>query len=433
MPNIITNKLRIDNANGFKDRVSLSSGNSLYMFLAKPNKWEDDDLPPDPIDTQDFKSKTWDEMISLKRILPDNICSIVKRINWTAGEIYAAYDNEDSELYVKEFYVLNSEFNVYKCIDNDNNSPSTSEPTGRNLNIVTLADKYRWKYLYSISTSDQLKFLTNNWMPVFKNQEVADTAKGGAIESIKINNGGSDYSVRSSIVIIGDGANAIISPKLSLGVIYDFSYTKVGDGYRYATATVSDPTTSGRYANLRPIISPLNGHGYDPVYELNSNYVMINVKTEYNEGFGDFPSSFSYRKIGIIKNPIDRYKNIANASTLNALSGIYLGSSSGSFLQNEHIEGTLSLSNAYVVASNIVAGNGYIKYIQTKDLTSNYTNFLPGEVVIGTVSGTTAVVSNTAFYSEVVQDTGDIFYIENRTPITRSLNQIDNLHLVLEF
>ena len=144
-------------------------------------------------------------------------------------------------------------------------------------------------------------------------------------------------------------------------------------------------------------------------------------------------TNFSYRKIGVIKNPIDRYNNIANATTLNSLSGIYLNSSSGSFLQNEYIEGTLSLSNAYVVSSNIVAGNGYVKYIQTKDLTSNYTNFFPGEVVIGTVSGTTAIVSNTVFYSEVVPNTGDIFYIENRTPITRSLNQIDNLHLVLEF
>lgn len=433
MPNIITNKLKIDNANGFKDRISLSSGNSLYMFLAKPNKWQDEALPSLPMETQDFSAKIWDEMISMKRILPDNIINVVKRINWSTGRIYTAYDQDDAELYSKEFYVLNSEFNVYKCIDNANESASLSEPTGRNLNIITLSDGYRWKYLYSITTGDQLKFLTNNWMPVLRNEEVAASAKGGAIQSIKIYNGGSDYSTRSVVSIMGDGANAVITPKLSLGVAYDFSYVNTGDGYRYATATLSDPTNIGRYANLKPIISPLQGHGYDPINELNSHHIMINVKTEYNEGFGDFPTNFSYRKIGVIKNPIDRYNNIANAATLNALSGLYLNSGSGSFLQNEYIEGTLSLSNAYVVSSNIVAGNGYVKYIQTKDLTSNYTNFFPGEVVIGTVSGTTAIVSNTVFYSEVVPNTGDIFYIENRTPITRSLNQIDNLHLVLEF
>jgi hypothetical protein len=68
---------------------------------------------------------------------------------------------------------------------------------------------------------------------------------------------------------------------------------------------------------------------------------------------------------------------------------------------------------------------------QTFDKT-NFNNFIPGEVVIGKTSGTTAVVSN-LLYPEVLKNEGSIFYIENRTPITRSKDQTDNLHLVIEF
>lgn len=432
MPNIVTNQLKINNSKNFIDSISLSSGNSLYMFLGKPNPWSDEDTAPSPKDTLENTAKIWDEMVSLKRILPTDIVHVVKRIDWTSGTLYDEYDSADEDLFSKSFYVMNSEFNVYKCISNNNGSPSLVEPTGRSLDITTLADNYRWKYLYDIPTGTKLKFLTNNWMPVLTDDNVASSAKGGAIEQIKILNGGLDYSTLSTIKITGDGENAEISPKLNLGVLYDFSYTNVGKNYRYATAQIIDSTGSGKYANIKVMVSPYLGHGYDPISELGSHSLMINVKTEYNEGFGDFPEKFSYRNIGIIKNPIDPYNNVANSLTLNALSGIYVNTVSGAFSQNEFIEGTTSLANAYVVTSNITSGSGYIKFIKSFDLTSNYYNFEIDENIIGKTSGATAKVTS-LLESEVLQNQGYIYYIENRAPITRSLDQTDNLHLVIEF
>ena len=432
MPNIVTNKLRIDNAKNFKNEVSLTSDNSLYLFLSKPSPWPDDNTVPVPLDYSLDSARAWDEMISLKRIIPSDIAHVVKRINWEKFATYAAYDNLDPDLFSKAFYVINSEFNVYKCIHNNNEQQSLIEPTGSNLDIVTLSDGYRWKYMYSIGIGDRLKFLTNKWMPVLSNDLVIASANPGGIENIKILNTGFSYDSTSTIVIDGDGSSASASPKIDLGVLYDIVYFNTGIKYRYATARLVDSTGGGRYANIQPVISPQYGHGYDPVLELNASLLMINCKTTYTEGFGDFPGSFSYRILGIVKNPINANGFISTSTTLNALSGISLRSASNNFSQYEYVQGGLSNANAFVVVSNITGGNGYVKFIQNFDLTSNYSSFIPGETIIGKTSGTIATVSN-LLYPEVMKNKGDILYIENKSPITRTTEQTDNLHLVIEF
>ena len=43
---------------------------------------------------------------------------------------------------------MNSARNVYKCLDNDNNTPSTVEPTGTNAStILSTADGYKWNWV----------------------------------------------------------------------------------------------------------------------------------------------------------------------------------------------------------------------------------------------------------------------------------------------
>lgn len=444
MPNIVTKKIRIDNARRFIEMFGTSS-NSVYTFIGRPQPWADDSKPPVPQDNAQEHAKIWDELLAMKRVLPIDVKPVVKRINWTLYETYAAYDNEDEDLQEKNFYVMNQFFDVYKCIDNRNNSVSTVEPFGQSPNIFSTSDGYKWKYLYSISIGDQLRFLTRNWMPVLKNEEVASVAKDGGIERIVINNGGSNHSFRANVSIIGDGTGANISILSRLGVIQNFIFTNTGSKYRYARAVVND--TTGRFGNIRPIISPVGGHGFDPVSELGSHFVMINTKTEYEEGFGDFPVDIQYRTIGLIKNPKGYHYmpdgtrmadsemvsgGSAYSMTFNSLYSIQLDNASGTFNNNEFILGTSSQANAYVVSSNVVSGNGYIKYIQTNELTSNFRPFSVNEVVIGSSTGSTArIVSITI--PEVDQDSGDIIYVENRTPIRRLVDQAENLHLVLEF
>ena len=82
MPNIVTNKFKISNAKSFLDSYTVSGENTLYMFLAKPDPWGEGDFPPDPQDSQQNYSKTWDEIVSLKRIVPTNMVNVINILLW---------------------------------------------------------------------------------------------------------------------------------------------------------------------------------------------------------------------------------------------------------------------------------------------------------------------------------------------------------------
>jgi hypothetical protein len=58
---------------------------------------------------------------------------------------------------------------------------------------------------------------------------------------------------------------------------------------------------------------------------------------------------------------------------------------------------------------------------ERKKKTYNFKNFTIGEQIVGMVSGATATVSNTLL-AEVISDTGEILYIENKYPIPKILN-----------
>jgi hypothetical protein len=427
MPNIVTKKINIENARTFIESLNT---NSLYLFLGKPNPWRNETSPPIPEYGKQAVANYWDEMIGLKRLIPSQITNVVKRVNWSLYDTYDEYTHEDSNLWDKKFYVMNSRYDVYICIDNARRSQSTVEPTGKSLNIFSTSDGYKWKYLYSISISDQLKFLTRNWMPVVKNDTVASVARDGGIENIKIFNGGTNYSFLANVSITGDGTGANVSLRTRLGVIYDYVINNTGTGYRYVNLSIQDST--GQYANLKPILSPYGGHGVDPVFELGAKYVMINSKVEYNEGFGDIPPEISFRRLGIVKNPLQREGYVANSTTLSALKEVTINVASDNFTPGEFVVGLTSGANASVIVSNVVSGNGYIRYVQSDGLTSNFRPFTVGETIIGSVSGETAnIVLSIA--PEVNHDSGSIIYVENRTPITRSIDQAENLHIVIEF
>ena len=109
MPNIITKKFKIINAQNFLESFNVPGNNSLYMFLSKPSPWNGTDEVPTPIDDLGLEPSVWDNIISLKRIIPSNMVSVVKRINWQTQTVYAEYTNEDENLLDKEFYVINKD------------------------------------------------------------------------------------------------------------------------------------------------------------------------------------------------------------------------------------------------------------------------------------------------------------------------------------
>ena len=55
---------------------------------------------------------------------------------------------------------MNSSNAVYKVIENDGATASTVEPTSTSNSIFETSDGYRWKYMYSLTSSEALNFAT---------------------------------------------------------------------------------------------------------------------------------------------------------------------------------------------------------------------------------------------------------------------------------
>lgn len=135
-------------------------------------------------------------------------------------------------------YVLTDEYNVYKCLDNNNNAVSTYKPIGTVVDPVIMPDGYMWKYLYSIPIALRNKFLTDVYMPIV-NALRAQFYSDGELLNIVVENPGQNYTT-ASISVAGDGYRAS-DPLLLTGV----NITNPGTGYVNGATCVIAPPFNG--------------------------------------------------------------------------------------------------------------------------------------------------------------------------------------------
>jgi hypothetical protein len=102
-----------------------------------------------------------------------------------------------------KYYVMTDEYNVYKCLDNNNGAKSTSKPIGTQVLPISLADGYVWKYMFNVPIALRTKFLNEAYFPVVTALSQQFYSNGG-IESVKIDNRGINYTA-ASLVVDGDG------------------------------------------------------------------------------------------------------------------------------------------------------------------------------------------------------------------------------------
>lgn len=118
----------------------------------------------------------------------------------------------------------------------------------------------------------------------------------------------SEYEISPTVEVVGNGstkckARAIINPVGN--TVESVLILDRGQNYSWADATIKYnpvvPVTS--HASLRPIVSPPGGHGYNPIRELNANYLGISVQFANNEGNTIIADS-SFRTTSILKDPL---------------------------------------------------------------------------------------------------------------------------------
>lgn len=136
-----------------------------------------------------------------------------------------------------KFYVVTDEFNIYKCLDNNNNAKSTVKPTDVSPVSFITSDGYKWKFLGSVPISLRNKFLTLTQIPVttsIGNQFYSS----GEIKTIDVIDTGNNYSY-ASIVVQGDGYLES-DPYL----VINANVINQGTGYTYANVTIDPPIVS---------------------------------------------------------------------------------------------------------------------------------------------------------------------------------------------
>lgn len=250
-----------------------------FHFIGKENTWTDflspfipsqdptvGDVPGEPQNNFRYELHVRRDILATKLITPADVSFIVPRYDWTSGYVYDMYDDAITEddpahsgattLESAEFYVLTSDYNVYKCLSNNYNSPSTVMPTGTSISPFETSDGYKWKFMYTIPIALRNKFLSSQFMPVataLKTQFYSN----GEIGQVIVENGGQGYSLSATATVEGNGFK-----EENPYIVSNLTITEAGHGYSAPpTIQFSQPTAPGSSQVIAEATATIDSNG----------------------------------------------------------------------------------------------------------------------------------------------------------------------------
>ena len=440
MSAIISDQFRILNAETFvKSFTGIgTTSNVYYTFIGLPNStdvatgsgttdWNTN--VPDPKDMFKEQNDYFDTMIALKKVTTQDVRRMIRKVNWNAGVKYDMYRHDynssnlakvtsATNLYEANYYVVNEDFKVYICLNNGTDPenpkgrPSLDQPKFTDLEpraAGSSGDGYVWKYLYTISPSDIIKFDSLEFVPVPSDWGTGDTADiknnavPGEIKVVSITNRGSGYSpagTYKNIPILGDGTGGRVSVTVGAdGKVGSVDVTSGGTGYTRGTVqfypdgpakevggtnlssiglnAVGSASTS--IATFDVIIPPSGGHGGDIYKELGAYRVLVYSRYENNGTNPDFIVGNDFARVGIIKNPTvyGSKTQLLSASQASALGALKLElPENGTYTVDTLITQTIGIgSTAAAKVASYDSSTGVLKYYQPVGLAQTEYNF----------------------------------------------------------
>ena len=516
MAAIVTDQFRILNASNFVDNVT-DSNNSYYVFVGLSNPTTSgfgratdfNTDTPSPTDNVNYMNFVGDNMSFGKKVTSDNVRRLVRKISWSRGTKYEMYRHDYSltnrspitgstRLYDANYYVMNTDFKVYICIDNGSSGISTTgnasldEPTFTDLEpskAGTSGDGYLWKYLFTVSPSDIIKFdstdfisVSNSWSSSTDSQIAAVRDNGDSdvnnnqIKKVYIDNQGVGYAngTGQEVNILGDGTGGKVVVDVVNGKVTNAVVSAGGKGYTYGMVDLGaiGNTSASTKASLIPIIPPSKGHGSDIYKELGSDRVLVFARFDTSTT-NDFPVNTSFSQIGILKNPT----SIGSTSTFTDPTFSSVGA-----LKFSTTNGTPTIGNSVTQVVTGGTAKGFVaaydvdtkvlKFVQDRSNVLNQTSFdttdyvgvstfakvhafesntnqvnssgFNGSIDTGFTgvstnpTGTKLISLDTQFTQgvsnpEINKKSGDIVYLDNRPLITRNARQKEDVKIILEF
>ena len=410
---------------------------SIYLTYGRSIPWSNEASPDVANNSVAASYENWRYMIGGKKITGNDIRTVIPRNNWTANTVYVAYDDLNYALANTQFYVVTTDWNVYKCLSNNSSALSTVMPTAISPGISTqTSDGYVWKYMYTLSSEELLRFTTDTYMPVktviasdgSQQWAVQQAATIGDIQAINITNGGSGYTNAANILVLitGDGASATAMANINniSNTVNTIVITNPGELYTNVTVTISGGGGSG--ATARAVISPSGGHGSDALYELFGSNLIINTKIDGSEG-GAIPTTNDFRQIALLKDPIlYSTSNTANVTTFNETMRISVtGVSSSAFQVDEYVYQGASLGSSFfsAVVNQWDSANNILSVIDPKGTPTT-------QSILGFSTGASAYVTSVT-NPDLQKNSGRFLYNNNIQAITRSEDQADDFKILL--
>jgi hypothetical protein len=262
----------------------------------------------------------------------------------------------------------------------------------------------------------------------------------------------STFKILPTVEIIGDGTGAVAIPRVVNGRITNIELLETGKNYNSITATVLDTpfdfdpdetASTDVRAALRPILSPVGGHNFNLIDEMQCTHVLLYsyiTETDNNK----IGKTNSYSCIGLVKSPVfteaangdvtspDVFDNRIQIITDGYLSlevdGIVIQqdvnlNTTFSARVHEIDESSNSVFLCNYMGPQVNSANNDLALDYTKDLVNSTGQLIP----INTP------VANNVIESRYTQRSGTVYFMEDFFHLIREESSREEYKLVLEF
>lgn len=268
MAEVLTTKLKNDTLRLFYDDIA---NNEFYFAVSSIALTELTTV--DAVNSQFSKNDFLENIIFGKQVLTSDVKYMIKYYPWQKDNVYTQYDDKVN-LDGTNFYAVvepnnndSGDYRVYKCLNNNNGSASTTPPNYNaetNQQLYLMPDGYLWKFMYFLTEQEFEAYNAVGYIPLpgTFNENPANTAiTGSPVSSIFVenyidNNGYVHIDSAAvfgpaqndgTIVITAEGLSEISNYYSGMTVYITIGSTQESHAYIVDTYTFEQGTGRGRF------------------------------------------------------------------------------------------------------------------------------------------------------------------------------------------
>lgn len=457
MAAIITDRFRKNNTARFIGDV-LTPGSpitSYHIGIGKSDYWSLEEAQinfgaPIPSGSVIERKDVLDNLQALAAI--SEAVRLAPKNRWYKFREYKTYDPSDSSSMEQTgntwpCYVSDGSDNVYVCLSRPMAKTSTAPPTpNASGSIFMTLDNYMWVQIGKKHDHNKFTESPNFFTP----EPTTATKLEGVITGFKIEVPGTGLESippsGNTITVIAEYGNETESKTI---IFTDSDFTLESDGTGLGNV-IMNPAGITKTDNLHisrvsisgysigtledsvivPVVTPFEGIN-DDILDLLPTY-FVGLAGEFSgDEESEISDDISYRQISVIKDP-DHGTLGAPDDIITALRSFTVSEVGG--IADSKPGDIITFNNgAKIFFDYYDSDEDKVFYHQNSSNRINRINpaNIAGGQIIDSPSGVTI---NPGSYgsSEYTPDTGEVIFIENRKPITRTTNQVDNIRLVIQ-